>query len=49
MAEPESAPLEKLLNQIAGQWTIYILWILDTNETLRFGELRRKVDGISPA
>ncbi|MGV0023356.1 winged helix-turn-helix transcriptional regulator [Phormidesmis priestleyi] len=48
MAEPESAPLEKLLGQISGQWTMYILWILDTNGTMRFGELRRKVDGISP-
>lgn len=48
MTEPESAPLEKLLSQISGQWTMYILWILDTNGTMRFGELRRKVDGISP-
>jgi DNA-binding HxlR family transcriptional regulator len=48
MTEPESAPLEKLLNQISGQWTMYILWVLDTKGALRFGELRRKVDGISP-
>jgi DNA-binding HxlR family transcriptional regulator len=48
MAESECAPLEKLLNQISGQWTMYILWILDTNGTVRFGELKRKVDGISP-
>lgn len=40
-------PLEKLLHQISGQWTIYILWFLDTNGTLRFGELRHKVAGIS--
>jgi DNA-binding HxlR family transcriptional regulator len=48
MPESECAPLEKLLNQISGQWTMYILWILDTNGAMRFGELRRKVDGISP-
>ncbi|MGF1459455.1 MAG: winged helix-turn-helix transcriptional regulator [Leptolyngbyaceae cyanobacterium] len=48
MVNSECAPLEKLLNQISGQWTMYILWILDTHGTLRFGELRRKVDGISP-
>lgn len=48
MANSECAPLEKLLNQISGQWTMYILWILDSNGTMRFGELRRKVDGISP-
>lgn len=48
MTEAESAPLEKLLAQISGQWTMYILWVLDTNGALRFGELRRKVDRISP-
>jgi DNA-binding HxlR family transcriptional regulator len=48
MAKSECAPFEKLLNQISGQWTMYILWILDSNGTMRFGELRRKVDGISP-
>ena len=47
MKDPESIPLEKLLNQISGKWTVYILWILDTNGRLRFGELRRKIDGIS--
>lgn len=47
MTESKSIPLEKLLNQISGHWTMYILWILDTNGALRFGELRRKVDGIS--
>jgi DNA-binding HxlR family transcriptional regulator len=48
MPESECAHLEKLLNQISGQWTMYILWILDTNGAMRFGELRHKVDGISP-
>lgn len=47
MTEPESTPLEKLLNQISGRWTMYILWVLDTKGTLRFGELKREVDGIS--
>jgi DNA-binding HxlR family transcriptional regulator len=47
MREPKSRPLEKLLNQISGHWTMYILWILNTNGALRFGELKRKVDGIS--
>lgn len=27
---------------------MYILWVLDTQGILRFGELRRKIDGISP-
>jgi DNA-binding HxlR family transcriptional regulator len=47
MAAPKSSPLEKLLSQISGHWTLYILWTLDTSGSLRFGELRRKVDGIS--
>jgi len=47
MIEPKCCPLEILLSQISGQWTLYILWVLDTNGALRFGELRRKVDGIS--
>jgi DNA-binding HxlR family transcriptional regulator len=47
MEEPESKYLEKLLNQISGQWTMYILWILDTQGCLRFGQLHRKVNGIS--
>jgi DNA-binding HxlR family transcriptional regulator len=41
-------PLEKLLNQISGPWTMYILWVLDNHEALRFGELNRQVEGISP-
>jgi DNA-binding HxlR family transcriptional regulator len=47
MTELKSSPLETLLSQISGHWTLYILWTLDTSGPLRFGELRRKVDGIS--
>ena len=45
--KPNTCPLELLLSQISGPWTLYLLWILDTNGSLRFGELRRKVPGIS--
>lgn len=48
MKDSSCTPLETLLNQISGPWTLYILWILDTQGTLRFGELKRRVDGISP-
>ncbi|MCU0565474.1 MAG: helix-turn-helix transcriptional regulator [Oculatellaceae cyanobacterium Prado106] len=47
MTEPKCCPLETLLDQISGQWTLYILWILSTQGDLRFGMLRRSVDGIS--
>lgn len=39
--------MESLLNQLSGTWTTYILWFLHQNSTLRFGELRRKIGGIS--
>ncbi|WP_250565252.1 winged helix-turn-helix transcriptional regulator [Adonisia turfae] len=47
VAETKCAPLATLLNHLSGQWTLYILCVLDTNGSLRFGELRSKVDGIS--
>ncbi|MBW4652658.1 MAG: helix-turn-helix transcriptional regulator [Kaiparowitsia implicata GSE-PSE-MK54-09C] len=47
MTQFKCCPLEILLRHISGQWTIYVIWILNTNGPLRFGELRRKVDGIS--
>lgn len=45
--KPNKSPYEKLLSQISGQWTMYILWVLEEKGTLRFGELRRAVEGIS--
>ena len=47
MTEIKGCPLEVLLKHISGQWTLYILWILDTHGPQRFGELKRKVEGIS--
>ncbi len=47
MKELNCGPLEILLSQLSGQWTLYILWTLDRNGSLRFGELKRKVEGIS--
>ncbi|MBW4637092.1 MAG: helix-turn-helix transcriptional regulator [Gloeocapsa sp. UFS-A4-WI-NPMV-4B04] len=47
MKEQKCCPLEILLSQISGQWTQYILWVLATNGSLRFGELKRNVNGIS--
>lgn len=47
MHQPKCCPLEILLSQISGQWTLYLIWVLDSKGALRFGELRRNVDGIS--
>jgi DNA-binding HxlR family transcriptional regulator len=41
-------PVDRLLNQIAGPWTAYILWLLGQSRVLRFGELRAGMPGISP-
>jgi DNA-binding HxlR family transcriptional regulator len=41
-------PLEQMLRKISGPWTMYILWVLDNHGTMRFGELARQVEGISP-
>ncbi|MBE9215220.1 winged helix-turn-helix transcriptional regulator [Plectonema cf. radiosum LEGE 06105] len=46
-AQPSCNPLAKLFEQLSGQWTLYILCVLDTDGSLRFGELRSKVEGIS--
>lgn len=46
-AQPKCNPLATLLSQLSGQWTLYILCVLDASGSLRFGELRIKVDGIS--
>ena len=47
MTESKCCPLETLLGHISGQWTLYILWILSTKGALRFGVLKREVNGIS--
>ena len=47
MVKQMCCPLELLMGHISAQWTIYILWILSSHGELHFGELRRKVNGIS--
>ena len=40
-------PMDALLRVLMGPWTTYILWILRSEGPTRFGELKRKVPGIS--
>lgn len=40
-------PMDGLLRILMGPWTTYILWILRSEGATRFGELKRKVPGIS--
>ena len=50
MPLPKSAmgcPMDALLRVLMGPWTSYILWVLRSNGPTRFGELKRRVTGIS--
>ena len=40
-------PISNFLSVLAGPWTLHILWVLSNDGPVRFGELRRKVEGIS--
>ena len=40
-------PMGSILNLLTGPWTTYVIWNLRTNGAMRFGELKRAVDGIS--
>jgi DNA-binding HxlR family transcriptional regulator len=39
--------MDSLLRLLMGPWTTYILWVLRNNGPTRFGELKRKVPGVS--
>lgn len=38
---------ESLLTLLSGTWTLQILWVLRNSSPIRFGELKRKISGIS--
>lgn len=44
---PIGCPMDSLLRVLMGPWTTYILYVLRTNGPTRFGELKRRVAGIS--
>jgi DNA-binding HxlR family transcriptional regulator len=39
--------MDTLLRLLMGPWTTYVLWVLSTNGPTRFGELKRRVPGVS--
>jgi DNA-binding HxlR family transcriptional regulator len=41
------SPLHRMLGVLAGPWTIYLLWVLYNEGPMRFGVLRRRIEGIS--
>jgi DNA-binding HxlR family transcriptional regulator len=40
-------PMDALLRLLMGPWTTYIVWVLETEGVLRFGELKSRMTGIS--
>jgi len=48
-AKPQQSPcrIGEFLSVLAGPWTLHILWVLSNDGPTRFGELRRKIEGIS--
>ena len=45
--QPSDCAMKPLLELVTGPWTLQILWLLMTNGPMRFGSIRRNVDGIS--
>ena len=46
-ASPIGCPMDALLRLLMGPWTSYVLYVLRSNGPTRFGELKRKVAGVS--
>lgn len=44
---PAGCPMDSMLRLLMGPWTTYILHVLDSHGPTRFGELKRKVPGVS--
>lgn len=42
-----NCPLTYALDLIGGKWRLPIIWALSQNDTLRYSELKRKIDGIT--
>lgn len=43
----KACPVGILMSLLSGPWTLYILWVLCNKGPIRFGVLRREIDGIS--
>jgi DNA-binding HxlR family transcriptional regulator len=47
MADEHGEVIREALALIGGKWKVEILWFLAIHQVLRFGELKRKLPGIS--
>ena len=43
----EGCGLKKVINIVGGKWKIMILCVIDRDEVVRYGELRRAIYGIT--
>ena len=43
----EGCGLKKVINIVGGKWKVMILCVIDNNEVVRYGELRRAIHGIT--
>jgi DNA-binding HxlR family transcriptional regulator len=44
---PSPCAIGGLLELLSRPWTMHILWVLSHNGTMRFGVLRKQIEGIS--
>jgi DNA-binding HxlR family transcriptional regulator len=42
-----ACPMEPILKLLMGPWTTHIIWLLHTRGEMRFGSLKRELDGVS--
>ncbi|MGL5633848.1 MAG: winged helix-turn-helix transcriptional regulator [Sarcina sp.] len=40
-------PIKKSMSIIGGKWKIFIIWILLQNADVRYGELKKNINGIT--
>jgi DNA-binding HxlR family transcriptional regulator len=48
-AYTDKCPLRYALDKIGGKWKIPILWELNLNNAMRFGQLKKEIHGITNA
>lgn len=46
-AEVGTCPMDAVLRLLMGPWTTYIIWLLETQGPLRFGEIKARMPAIS--
>ncbi len=44
---PGQCPMDAVLKLLMGPWTTYIVWLLETQGPLRFGEIKTRMPAIS--